>query len=563
VKSLLFENRLRRASIFLCLAAGWCGSAASAAETARVDVCVYGGTSAGVIAAVTVAQEGRSVILIEPGRHLGGLSSGGLGWTDIGNKAAIGGLSREFYRRVGRHYGQAEAWTFAPHVAEAVFEALIATQHVRVVREHRLAPGGVAKEGARIARLTLDHAPPDGMNAPGAVRQAAALTIAAQVFLDCSYEGDLMAGAGVAYTVGREAVQQYGEPLNGVRAVTPKHQFTVAVDPYVKPGDPASGLIPFVQAGAGEPPGAADRSVQAYNFRLCLTRQPDNQLPIGPPAGYDPGRFELFGRYIEALVKAGRKLTPATFLKIDPLPEGKTDINNQGAVSTDFIGQNYAYPDADYAERARIWHAHRDYIQGLLYFAGSSPRVPAELRAQMRPWGLCRDEFKDTGGWPHQMYVREARRMLGRHVVTQADCEHRRVAPDPIGLAAYNMDSHNCQRLVQHGAVRNEGDVQVRPAGPYPIGYASITPRAEECSNLLVPVCLAASHIAYGSIRMEPVFMLLGESAACAACAAVNEGCAVQRVNYPKLRAKLLARGQILEYVSPRKPALSPRGVKR
>ena len=256
--------------------------------------------------------------------------------------------------------------------------------------------------------------------------------------------------------------------------------------------------------------------------------------------------------------KLSRNITVAARLGGDPLPENKTDINNRGAVSTDFIGQNYDYPDGDYAARARIWHAHRDYIQGLLYFAGTSPRLPAELRAQMLAWGLCRDEFKDTGGWPHQLYVREARRMLGRQVVTQADCERRRTTTEPIGLAAYNMDSHNCQRLIRNGVVRNEGDVQVAPAGPYPLSYGSITPREQECTNLLVPVCLSASHIAYGSIRMEPVFMLLGESAACAACAAVEAGQPVQRVDYNRLRAKLLSRGQILEFPAQPRPRAAP-----
>lgn len=524
------------------------GRTALAVENIKVDVCVYGGTSAGVITAAAVAKEGKSVILIEQGRHLGGLSSGGLGKTDFGNKAVIGGMSREFYKRLGKHYGQPEVWTFEPSVAEKLFNDIIAENKVRVLLNHRLA--SLEKQGARIARIVLDRAPADDYNAPGTVKEAGAVAVEALMFIDCGYEGDLMAKAGVKYAVGRESVAQYGETLNGIRAKTPQHQFKVKVDPYNTPGDPASGLIPLIQSGEGGASGDGDKCVQTYNFRICVTNVKANQAPFTPPPGYDPKRFELFARLVEAMPRQpGNKLALGNFLKIDMMADGhKTDINNNGAVSTDYIGMNYAYPDGDYAMRAKIWRENRDYNQGLFYFIAASERLPENLRQQMNGWGLAKDEFSDTEGWPHQMYVREARRMIGRHVVTQADCEHKTEAADAVGMGAYNMDSHNCQRLVKDSAAINEGDVQVGPKGPYPVGYQSITPKEEECENLIVPVCLSATHIAYGSIRMEPVFMAIGESSAYAACMAIGAKTTVQKIDYPKLRAKLLAAGQVLEF---------------
>jgi hypothetical protein len=519
----------------------------------EVDVCVYGGTSAGVIAAVAVKKEGKSVVLVEPGRHLGGMSSGGLGWTDFGNKAVIGGMSLEFYREIGRAYGKQEAvWTFEPHVAERVFRDLVERNQVKVVFEHRLKRA--ERNGARLTRVTFEHAPPQdtGAPAPSAAPASVPTIVSAKVFLDCTYEGDLLAAAGVSYAVGRESADTYGEPLNGIRAATPKHQFLGPIDPYVTPGDPASGLLPLIQTGDGGTPGAGDKRVQTYNFRLCLTREPSNRTPIEAPPGYDPARYELLARHVESLVKLNRlPRLSGHLMKIDMVTPKKTDINNDGAVSTDYIGMNYDYPDGDYATRGRIWNDHLRYTQGLLYFLATSPRVPEHIRAEMQSWGLCRDEFQDTGGWPHQMYVREARRMVGPYVITQADCEHTRIADDSVGMGAYNMDSHNCQRIVQAGVVRNEGDVQVGPRGPYPIPYRALTPKKDQCENLLVPVCISSSHIAYGSARMEPVFMVLGESAAYAACQAIDRRSAVQDVDYPALRKKLLSAGQVLEYRPP------------
>jgi len=521
------------------------------------EICIYGGTCAGVIAAVTAAKSGRSVLLIEQGRHLGGMTTGGLGFTDIGNKLAIGGTSREFYRRLGKIYGKEEAWTFEPHVAEKLFHDLIAEanaggEKIRVLLNHRIVEAEV-KDG-RLTRVMLEKVRAGPRNEPGHPDHIEEhIPVEAAMFIDCGYEGDLMAAAKVSYTVGREASNQYDEPLNGIRPDTPKHQFLVPVDPYKKPGDASSGLLPLIGEGDGGTPGAGDKRVQTYNFRLCLSKDKANQIPIGPPEGYDAARFEILGRYLVALAEAKKPISLGMFMKIDLMPNGKTDINNNGAVSTDFIGHNWSYPDGDYATRARIWNEHLIYTQAFLHFLATDQRVPAKVRSDMAAWGLCKDEFQDTGGWPHQMYVREARRMIGRYVVTQHDCEHKTSIDDSIGLAAYNMDSHNCQRVVQHGVARNEGDVQVAPAAPYSISYRAITPKTEECRNLLVPVCLSASHIAYGSIRMEPVFMLLGQSAGVAAQMAVEKRSSVQEIDVKALQTRLLEQGQILKWTAPAK----------
>ncbi len=511
---------------------GWLIPAAAAA-TVKSDICIFGGTSAGVIAAVQAANMGKTVVVVEPGSHPGGLTAGGLGWTDIGNKAAIGGLAREFYQRLGKHYGKAEAWTFEPSVAEAEFNRLLTERKIPIFLHQQLA--AVKKKGARIMEITTQT---------GDIYRA-------RMFIDATYEGDLMAKAGVTYFVGREANYVYGETLDGIRGSTPKHQFIVPVDPYVKSGDAASGLLPFIQPVPFGSPGDGDGSVQAYNLRLCLTKNLANRIPIEPPANYNPGKYELLGRYFDALADAHRSVTLSDFLKIDMVTPDKTDVNNNGPFSTDAIGMNYDYPDADYDERERIYARILAYTKGLLTYLATSPRVPASVRSEMRQWGLCKDEFVDNGGWPHQLYVREARRMISDYVMTENNCRRKVVAADSIGLAAYNMDSHNCRRLVRDGHVENEGDVQVAPMSPYPISYRAIVPKVAECNNLLVPVCLSASHIAYGSIRMEPVFMLLGQSAATAAVIAIDHSLSVQKVPYKKLRDQLLADDQILDWPVP------------
>jgi FAD dependent oxidoreductase len=527
----------------------------------QVDVCVYGGTAAGVVAAVTVARSGKSVVLIEPGRHVGGMTSGGLGYVDFGNSAAIGGISREFFRRVGKKYegkkvveaqggkGRTDdgaVWIFEPSIAEQVLREMLDEAKVPVLMEHRLS--AAQSGGGRLIRIELENVPAGRFNEPGetVIKHD---TISAAMFIDCTYEGDLMAAAKVTFTVGREGVARYGESLNGVRAKTPSHQFDLPIDPYVKPGDPSSGLLPIVQSGDGGKPGDGDQCVQAYNFRLCFTNDPANRISLEEPAGYVVNRYELLARHVESLQKAGK--LPGlhhALMKIDPVSPTKTDINNHGGMSTDFIGMNWEYPSAGYTQRARLWREHLQYIQGLLYFLATSPRVPEHIRTEMNTWGPCKDEFTDTAGWPHQMYVREARRLVSDVVVTQSVCEHKVSANDSVGLGAYNMDSHNCQRIVQGGVVKNEGDVQVAPSGPYPISYRAIIPRRGECENLLIPVCVSASHIAYGSIRMEPVFMVLGHSAGIAACQALADKTSVQDVNYDVLRQPLLDAGQVLSW---------------
>lgn len=494
-------------------------------RTLDADVCVYGGTSGGIIAAVQLSRLGRKVVLLEPSAHLGGMTTGGLSNTDIGNKAAIGGMSREFYQRAGQKYGEAEEWRFEPHVAYAVYADMLKESPVTVaVKEylHR-----VHKQGDRIVSLETESG----------------LTVRARCFIDATYEGDLMAQAKVHYTVGRESNSVYKETLNGVQ-VHDKHQFDTAVDPYVIAGDPNSGLLPTVNATPAAPTGTGDKRIQAYNFRLCMATTPENSIPFPKPAGYDPRQYELLARYLATGWKQ-------VFQKFDPIKNHKTDTNNHGALSTDFIGQNYAWPEADYKTREKIFQAHVVYQQGWAWFLANDPAVPEWVRTKMNTFGLCKDEFQETGGWPPQLYVREARRMVSDYVMTEANCRGERVAPDPVGLAAYTMDSHNCQRFVRDGRAWNEGDVQVGGMPPYPISYHSIVPRKAECANLFVPVCLAASHIAYGSIRMEPVFMILGQSAALAADIALTDNVAVQDVDYAKLRPRLEDAHQILAWKNP------------
>ena len=494
------------------------------------DVVVYGGTSGGVMGAVQAARMGKRAVLVCTDNHLGGMTTGGLGATDTGNIDTIGGLSREFYRRIGQYYGMTERFNFEPHVAEQVYAAMLAEAGVQVVFNQHLA--SVAKTGARITELTMTN---------GAVYQA-------KVFLDTTYEGDLLAAAGVSFTVGREGTNTYGESFNGIRPNTPAHQFSVNVDPYVVPGNPASGLLPYIQPGDGGTPGDGDTRVQAYNFRLCLTTTAANKMSIQRPIGYDVTKYELLARYIQAQVTNGTTLTLGSFMNVAGMPSNKTDINNNGAFSTDYIGMNYDYPATNDAGRTVLWQAHEDYIRGFFYLLANDTRVPAGVRSSMSSYGLSQDEFLDTGGWPHALYVREARRMVSDYIMTQADCLWRRSASDSVGLASYNMDSHNCQRVVQGGWVRNEGDFQQAPAGPFPISYRSIVPRASECENLLTTFCLSSSHVAFNSCRLEPVFMMTSQSAGTAAAFAIDDNVPVQQVSYEKLSAQLLADGQKLAW---------------
>jgi hypothetical protein len=496
----------------------------------RSDVLVYGGTAGGVIAAVSAAREGLQVILVTPDRHLGGMVSGGLGWTDYGKQPVIGGYSREFFERVGRKYGRPIEWHFEPHVAEAVFDDLVKEAGVQVIRGRLREKRGVLKSGSTLTGIVTE----DGA------------TFTAKVFVDATYEGDLMAQAGVSYAWGREGMAEYGESLAGVRERTPYHQFRAAVSPL----DSKGALLPEIARRAGDEVGAADKRVQAYNFRLCMTRTAGNRVPWPRPARYAPERYELLARYLPALqTTLGRPLTTSDVMKPDLLQNGKTDTNNNGAFSTDYIGGSYGYPEGSYAARARIRQAHVDYIQGFLYFLATDPRVPAGLSAEMKEWGLCRDEFVDADHWPYQLYVREARRMVGEYVMSQRDIQSDLTKSDAIGMGSYNSDSHNVQRrpTPDGAAVENEGDMQV-PVTPYQIPYRVMVPRRAQATNLLVPVCFSATHVAYSTLRMEPQYMIIGQAAGVAAKLAIDARAAVQDVDAAALRAKLRGQGAVFDY---------------
>ena len=486
------------------------------------DVVVYGGTAGAVITAVAAAREGLKVALVSPDRHLGGMVSGGLGWTDYGRKEVIGGYSLEFFERVGRKYGRDIEWHFEPHVAEAVFNDLVKEAGVTVFPDQRLRErAGVSKTGTRLTQIVMEN---------GAVYRAA-------IFADASYEGDLMAQAGVSYTWGREGMAQYNESLAGVREHTPLHQFRAAVSP----SDARGKLLPEIMPRSNDPVGAADKRVQAYNFRVCMTKLPDNRVAWPKPAGYTPARYELLARYLPAFeAELKRPLNINDVMKADIVQNGKTDTNNNGAFSTDYIGGSYEYPEASYAKRAQIRRAHADYIQGFLYFLASDPRVPAALSAEMKEWGLCKDEFTDNNNWPYQLYVREARRMIGEFVMSQKDIQAELAKPDVIGMGSYNSDSHNVQRRpTEDGkAVENEGDMQVRVT-PYQIPYRLMLPKRAQATNLLVPVAFSATHVAYSTLRMEPQYMILGQAAGVAAKIAIEKNQAVQDVDTAALSTKL------------------------
>lgn len=530
-------------------------SSAFAAKVETYDIVIYGGTSGGVAAGIQARRMGKSVVLIEPTKFVGGLTTGGLGATDIGNKQAIGGIAREFYHRIWEYYNDPKhwkqqtredyfsrkqhgsagdredtMWTFEPHVATRIYSDMIAQEKLKVVFGERLdLKQGVKKDGARITEIVMESGK----------------RFAAKIFIDATYEGDLMAKAGVTYHVGREANAEYDETLDGVQVGHAKsHQFIKNVDPYVKPGDKKSGVIFGIQTDGPGTEFGGDKRIQAYNYRMCTTDVPANRLDWPKPANYDPAMFEIALRNVEA--GDLRISWGPTWM-----PNRKTDTNNNFAISTDFIGFNYDYPDGDYATRERIIQAHKDWQMGLIWTYANSPRVPEQVRAAYQKLGLAKDEFTDNGHWPRQLYVREARRMISEYVMTEHNCRREIAAEDSVGMGAYNMDSHNCQRYItKEGFVRNEGDVEVGTK-PYPISFRSLVPKADQCSNLVVPVCLSATHIAYGSIRMEPVFMVLGQSAATAAAQALEQDVDVQKIDYAKLKARLLADRQVLDLAIP------------
>jgi hypothetical protein len=502
------------------------------------DLVVYGGTAGGVITAVSGAREGLKVALLEPGSHLGGMATGGLSRTDYGKKEVIGGRALEFYWRVGRKYdiqrfAQDVAWFYEPKVGEQVLREMLQQAGVSVFMRHRLREKtGVEKSGTAVTAIVTE----DGTRFNGGI------------FADCSYEGDLMAQAGVQYTVGRESQSQYGESLAGVRERTPFHQFLVRVSPF----DANGRLLPEVNPEPLAAPGSADKKVQAYNFRLILSEDPSNQAPFPKPPGYEPKRYELLGRLLDATAKKlGRAPRMNDVVLIAGIPNHKADINNQGAFSTDFIGKSWGYPDGDYRSRARIWRDHIDYTQGFFYFLGHDPRVPASLRQEVNSWGLAKDEFPDTENWPHQLYIREGRRMIGEFVVTQKDLQTDLKKPDAIGMGSYNSDSHNVQRVANaDGAAENEGDMQVAVT-PYQIPYRVMLPKREQATNLLVPVCFSASHVAYSSLRMEPQYMILGHAAGVAASLALQGRKPVQDISVASLQKELKSQGAVFEWVQP------------
>ncbi len=510
----------------------------------EVDICVYGGNSAGIIAAYTAKMQGKSVIIIEPRKNLGGLTTGGLGATDIGNKYAITGLGKDFYRRVGSYYDKFEQWTFEPHVASKVFDDLIKEANLDIRLNRRLV--SVQKEDEWIREITIENSENP--------EQATNQIIRAKMFIDATYEGDLMAKSGVSYAVGREDNSLYGESFNGVQ-LSDFHQLPDGIDPYVIPGDSTSGLLWGISTGGLKAQGSGDDMIQAFNFRLALTKDKSNQIPFTLPEEYKPDRYELLARIIakekwetihssftvDTLPTGEIRVNHTGGFLIKDMPNGKTDFNNFGGFSTDMIGANHDYPEANYATREKIWKEHESYTKGLLYFLSHDERVPEHIRKEMQSWGYSKDEFKDLNGFSNQLYVREARRMIGDVVMNQNHCEGTEVVDDPIAMAAYQMDSHNIQRIVVNGMVKNEGDVQKRVPQPFPISYRSIVPKKGESKNLLVPVCLSASHIAFGSIRMEPVFMVLGQAAATAAVQAIDEGVAVQDLDFSKLQKELIA----------------------
>jgi len=551
-------NYIRASCIFLILilSSSSCENSQKSASDKQfsADVIVYGGNSAAVIAAVQVARMGKEVIIVSPDKHLGGLTAGGLGWTDTGNKAVIGGLARDFYHRLYLHYQEDSAWVwqkkeeygnkgqgnvaidgenrtmwiFEPHAAEKVFEQLVAEYRIPVHREAFLdrEKGVSMKEGAIVSIRTLDGR-----------------TYRAKQFIDATYEGDLMAASGVSYTVGREAIDQYGEDWNGIQTgvLHHGHHFKSDISPYVIPGDPSSGVLPRISSEDPGVYGEGDHRLQAYCFRMCLTDHPENRVDITRPPDYDSTQYELLRR---VFASGWREL----FHKYDPIPNHKTDVNNHGPFSTDNIGMNYDYPEASYERRQEIIEEHTSYQKGLLWFLTSDPAVPADIQVQMNRWGFARDEFTDNGHWPHQIYVREARRMVSEFVMTENEVLGKSPVEQSVGMGSYTMDSHNVQRYIKpDGFVQNEGDIGVHPGDPYQIDMRSLLPPEAECTNLLVPVCLSCSHIAFGSIRMEPVFMILGQSAATLAVMAIEENSPIHEIPYEKLREQLLEDGQVLQ----------------
>ncbi len=533
---------------FLAFVVSLCLSSASAATSKTpVDLLVYGGTASGVITAYSASKEGLHVVLLEPRARLGGMVTGGLSATDLGQFQIIGGYARDFYTRAAEHYGthtleKHEDWLSEPHIGEEIFRAMLNEAGVEVhfhekLIEHR----GVVMTSRHVTSIkTID----------GKVWRA-------KVFADCSYEGDVMAQSGVTYTIGREAIAKYGEDLAGVRDKTPAHQFTWPLNAY----DDQHRLLPEINPGPLDPPGSGDRKVQAYNFRLILTHDPANQVPYPKPANYDPARFALLRRYLTEFEKnKGRVPNFHDVTNPVEIPNHKADFNNNGPVSTDYIGHSWNYPDGSYAVKQKIWNDTAEYTQAFFYFLANDPGVPPSLQKEVNQWGLSKDEFVDNGNFPNQLYIREGRRMVGVYVMRQADLQTARTKPDSIGMGSYQSDSHNIQRVArQDGTVTNEGDVQVA-VQPYEIPLRVMLPQKDQVDNLLVPVCLSASHVAYSSVRMEPQYMIIGQAAGVVASLAAQMGIAVQDISVPTLQQKLHERKAVLNLTDAEANPKAPKG---
>jgi hypothetical protein len=501
-------------------------------QTIEVDVCVYGGTPAGVGAAVQARRMGKSAALFVFRRHVGGMTSGGLTAVDVGKIASIGGMAADFLKRAAQAKfesakGISPELGFRPSQAETIFRTMLGEAGVPVYFEHRLK--SVEKHGDRIVSLTFEN---------GQVVRAA-------MFVDATYEGDLLPGAGVRFTTGREDNAMFGETVNGFQ-ISKTHQFRFPTDPYRTPGDPSSGLLPGITAGPLPKPGTGDALIQPYNFRMWAVAA-NKGAPWPKPADYRREDYALLERYITS--------APADFVwdwtyRHGPVKLNIGDCNNAGPISTDLVHGSQHWFELNYAQRERIFQAHVTYQQGMMWFLANDPAMPEAIRKHAQRFGLPRDEFSETSGWPHELYVREARRMLSDYVMTERNCLGQVVASDSVGLASYNMDSHHTSRVIVDGAAMAEGCIEKPAKQPYPISYRAIVPRLGECANLLVPVAVSSTHVAFGSIRMEPVFMLLGQSAGTAAALAIDAKSPVQRVDYTKLRDQLLRDGQRLEWTS-------------
>lgn len=532
---------------FFLLVVGLAVRPSAAEDSLSADVCIYGGTSAGVIAAVQAASLGKSVILLEPGRHLGGMSTEGLGSSDIDNhrgfrnSPAVGGLAFEFYRRIAAHYGRkaefeamlAEGtkrpplWRFEPHVAERVFDQWTGEVGVKVLKAHRLKENnGVEKNGARLMALHCEN---------GA-------KVSARVFIDATYEGDLLAAAGVTFSVGREGNARYGETKNGIRTDTTYSQIDRRIDPYVVPGDPASGLIAGVTGDELGEHGAPDESIQGFRFRTVLTKRPENRIPFAPPTGYDPAEFELLRRYLAA---GGRLAVPAA-----NLPNEKCEPGVWHPLQSNLTGRNHLWNTSTYAEREAMLADSLRWQQALYWFLSSDSSVPAEVRRAWAQWGLCRDEFVDNNGWPRLFYVRNGRRMVSDFVLTEAHVRSVNPEPvvDPIALSWWPPDLHSARSIVKDGAVWHEGAVFGGEDWiPFGIAYRSVVPRDVEAENLLTPTCPSSSYVAYGALRLEWTFMAIGQATGVAASMAIDGDTKVQAIPYASLASTLRSAGQVLK----------------